>query len=73
MILTQLLPLLVTAAGAGVTLSGGGKALTAVEARKRVGEKITVGMTVQAAKDRLSRGGIPAPTGRRLGRTGRCT
>jgi hypothetical protein len=31
--------------------------LTAVEARKKVGEKITVEMTVQAAKDRLEKRG----------------
>ena len=34
-----------------------GKALTPVEARKKVGEKITVEMTVKAAKDRLTKRG----------------
>jgi DNA/RNA endonuclease YhcR with UshA esterase domain len=33
------------------------KALTPVEARKRVGEKVTVEMTVRAAKDRLQKRG----------------
>jgi len=34
-----------------------GKALTPVEARKKVGEKIAVEMTVRAAKDRLEKRG----------------
>jgi DNA/RNA endonuclease YhcR with UshA esterase domain len=33
------------------------KALTPIQARKKIGEKITVEMTVQAAKDRLSKRG----------------
>ncbi len=36
---------------------GDTKPLTPVEARKKVGEKITVEMTVQAAKDRLEKRG----------------
>jgi hypothetical protein len=34
-----------------------GKALTPVEARKKIGEKIAVEMTVRAAKDRLEKRG----------------
>ena len=33
------------------------KALTPIQARKKIGEKITVEMTVRAAKDRLSKRG----------------
>src|SRR5262245_7586957 len=38
-------------------LADDGKALPPVEARKKVGEKITVEMKVQAAKDRLEKRG----------------
>jgi DNA/RNA endonuclease YhcR with UshA esterase domain len=43
----------------GVSLSAGAenKPLTPVEARKKIGEKITVEMTIQAAKDRLENRG----------------
>lgn len=47
-----LLVALVGAAGAV-----GDRPLSPVEARKKVGEKITVGMTVQSAKDRLEKRG----------------
>jgi hypothetical protein len=44
---------------AGLVCRAGDRPLTPIEARKKVGEKITVEMTVQAAKDRLeSRGEI---------------
>jgi hypothetical protein len=41
------------AAGAGLTGAAGDKVLTPIEARAKVGEKITVEMSVHAAKDRL--------------------
>jgi hypothetical protein len=41
----------------GLVWGADDKHLTAVEARKKVGEKITVEMTVQAAKDRLEKRG----------------
>jgi hypothetical protein len=47
----------VLAAGACLALASDDKPLTPVEARKKVGEKITVEMTVQAAKDRLEKRG----------------
>jgi hypothetical protein len=46
---------LVTCAGAAVAAEG--RPLTPVEARKKVGEKVTVEMTVRAAKDRLEKRG----------------
>jgi DNA/RNA endonuclease YhcR with UshA esterase domain len=42
---------------AGFAVGQDRKALTPVEARKKVGEKITVEMTVRAAKDRLEKRG----------------
>jgi len=42
---------------AGFSSAQDGKALTPVEARKKVGEKIAVEMTVRAAKDRLEKRG----------------
>jgi hypothetical protein len=41
----------------GVALGAGDRPLTPVEGRKKVGERITVEMTVRAAKDRLERRG----------------
>ena len=43
----------VLAAGAGLSCAADDKVLTPIEARAKVSEKITVEMTVQAAKDRL--------------------
>jgi hypothetical protein len=48
---------LVLAAGACLALAGDDKPLTSVEARKKVGEKVTVEMAVRAAKDRLEKRG----------------
>jgi hypothetical protein len=42
---------------AGSAIAQDGKTLTPVEARKKVGEKIAVEMTVRAAKDRLEKRG----------------
>src|SRR5262245_23204296 len=47
----------VLATCACLALAAEDKPLTPVEARKKVGEKITVEMTVQAAKDRLEKRG----------------
>jgi hypothetical protein len=49
--------IIVLAISAGLALAEEDKALTPVEARKKVGEKITVEMTVRAAKDRLEQRG----------------
>jgi hypothetical protein len=57
MLLQRLLPLIVLAGVLPFVPAGEDKALTAIEARKRVGEKITVEITVQAAKDRLENRG----------------
>jgi hypothetical protein len=59
MLLHRLLPFVVFVAGTGLTLAGEGEdnALTAIEARKKVGKKITVEITVQTAKDRLENRG----------------
>lgn len=43
--------------GTGLTMAGEDRPLSPTEARKQVGKKITVEMTVQAAKDRLERRG----------------
>jgi len=51
------LAVVVLALGACLVFAAGEKPLTPVEARKKVGEKITVEMTVQAAKDRLEKRG----------------
>jgi hypothetical protein len=51
-----LIPLLVLC-GSSVTLAGEEKPLSPQAARKKVGEKITVEMKVQAAKDRLEKRG----------------
>ncbi len=48
---------LVPLVGAGLALAGQDKPLTPVEARKKVGDKVTVEMTVRAAKDRLQKRG----------------
>jgi hypothetical protein len=45
------------AAGACLAFAAGDKPLTPVEARQKVGEKVTVEMAVRAAKDRLERRG----------------
>jgi hypothetical protein len=47
----------VVAGSASFAFAGVSKPLPPVEARKKVGEKITVEMTVQAAKDRLEKRG----------------
>jgi hypothetical protein len=52
----RIVPLLV-ASLAFVVLAADDKPLTPVEARKKVGEKITVEMTVQTTKDRLENRG----------------
>ena len=51
-----LIPLLLIC-GSGVTFAGEEKPLSPQAARKKVGEKITVQMKVQAAKDRLENRG----------------
>ena len=48
---------LVVAWCAGAACGADDKPLTPVEARKKVGEKVTVEMTVRAAKDRLEKRG----------------
>jgi hypothetical protein len=57
MLLCRLLALGAIVTGAGVALAADGKVLTPVEARTKVGKKITVEMTVRAAKDRLKKRG----------------
>ena len=52
-----LLTVLVSGLVVAVAAAGKAKPLSPVEARKKVGEKITVEMTVQAAKDRLEKRG----------------
>ena len=52
-----LLAVVVLAVGTCLAFATDDKPLTPVEARKKVGEKITVEMTVQAAKDRLENRG----------------
>jgi hypothetical protein len=53
----RLFAAVVLAGGAGLALAAEDKPLTPVEARKKVGEKVTVEMTVRAAKDRLEKRG----------------
>jgi DNA/RNA endonuclease YhcR with UshA esterase domain len=48
---------LILGVSAWVAIAAEDKALTPVEARKRVGEKVTVEMTVRASKDRLEKRG----------------
>ncbi len=48
---------LIVILGSGLARAAEGKSLTPVEARKQVGKKITVEMTVQATKDRLEKRG----------------
>jgi hypothetical protein len=48
---------LILGVSARAAIAAEDKALTPVEARKKVGEKITVEMTVRAAKDRLEKRG----------------
>jgi hypothetical protein len=48
---------IVVASCAGFVCGADDKPLTPVEARKKVGEKITLEMTVRAAKDRLEKRG----------------
>ena len=48
---------LVVASCAGLAWAADDKPLTPAEARKKVGEKVTVKMTVRAAKDRLEKRG----------------
>jgi DNA/RNA endonuclease YhcR with UshA esterase domain len=57
MLLKRLFPLIVLVGSTGFAPAGEEKALTAIEARKKVGERITVEMTVQTAKDRLENRG----------------
>jgi hypothetical protein len=57
MTLQRLFALTVLAAGVGAAVAAEDLPLTPVEARQKVGEKITVEMTVQAAKDRLEKRG----------------
>jgi hypothetical protein len=57
MLLKRLFTLIVLVGGTGFAPTGEEKALTPIEARKKVGEKIMVEMTVQAAKDRLENRG----------------
>ncbi len=49
--------ILVVVLGASLLAAAEGKPLTPVEARKTVGEKIAVEMTIRAAKDRLAKRG----------------
>jgi hypothetical protein len=51
------LAVVIIAGCAGLVLAAEDRPLTPVEARKKVGETITVQMTVQAAKDRLEKRG----------------
>jgi hypothetical protein len=51
------LAVIIIAASTSLAFAANDKPLTPVEARKKVGEKITVEMTVQAAKDRLEKRG----------------
>ena len=55
--LRRLFVLVAIAGCASVTLAADDKPLGPVEARKKVGKKITVEMTVKAAKDRLEKRG----------------
>ena len=55
--LSRLLAFAAIVTWAGVTVAADGKVLTPVEARTKVGKKITVEMTVRAAKDRLKKRG----------------
>jgi hypothetical protein len=57
MLLDRWMPALFLAVSAGFVMAEEAKTLTPVEARKKVGLKITVEMTVQAAKDRLEQRG----------------
>jgi hypothetical protein len=57
MLLRRLLAAGVLAAVACMAVAAEDKPLTPVEARKKVGAKITVEMTVRAAKDRLEKRG----------------
>ena len=53
----RLLATLIVLAGWTATITAEEKPLTPVEARRKVGEKITVEMTIKAAKDRLEKRG----------------
>ncbi len=56
--MNRLFPLFVTlAVGTGAAVAVEDKPLSPVEARKKLGEPITVEMTVRAAKDRLEKRG----------------
>jgi DNA/RNA endonuclease YhcR with UshA esterase domain len=55
--ITRRLLFVAVACVAAATLAADEKPLTPVEARKKVGEKVTVEMTVRAAKDRLENRG----------------
>jgi hypothetical protein len=57
MILFRLFAATAVAGFACVVASADDKPLSAVEARKKIGEKITVEMTVRATKDRLEKRG----------------
>jgi hypothetical protein len=53
----RLLAAAILAAGACLAFAAEDKPLSPVEARKKVGERVTVEMTVRAAKDRLEKRG----------------
>lgn len=55
--LSRLLAVVAILGSAGAVLTAEDKALTPVEARKKVGQRIAVEMTVRAAKDRLEKRG----------------
>jgi hypothetical protein len=57
MTLTRALALAALAFSVGAVVAAEDRPLTPVEARKKVGEKVTVEMTVRAAKDRLEKRG----------------
>ena len=57
MLLHRMLPFVLLVGSACLAPAAEPKPLTAVEARKKVGEKITVEMTVRATKDRLAKRG----------------
>jgi hypothetical protein len=54
---SRFLALVILAGAACAAMADKEKPLTPIEARKKVGEKITVEMTVRAAKDRLDKRG----------------
>jgi hypothetical protein len=55
--LSRVLVVAALVVGAGAAVAAEDRPLAPVEARKKVGEKITVEMTVRAAKDRLEKRG----------------